>query len=742
VSFLSRIASVASGFIRRSVATQLFVRGEDLDGNGTASSLSRPYEKSVWVQRAIKEVSGPIAAVELKFYEGDREITSAPWLDFWRKPVANLSQSDFIEAITGWLKLAGEAFIVLPTEFSGKFLEVKPKLPPLRLIRPDCMKHVVQEGKLVQWEFRSGRQQETFLPEQVIQPKYWNPYDDFRGMSEYEAARVATEGDYLSGKFALNLARANGDTGLIIGIKGGGLPNDDQQRQIREQLKLKALRSHRGDFSSMFLPADLEVQDPKVRAPDAQFVAQRLANRHEIYIAFGVPPSMADVVASYSVGSASDWYRLITGACMPTAAKIEDAISQVASRMHGREVEAYFEFDDHPVMQQVRSERIDAGTKLWDRGMPWKDASDYLDLDLPRFKGDDQGFISFGLAPVGDDGKPEENQPETDPNLAEAEEEAEADPIQEAVRALRSGSSSSSSSSSNCDCCTLDFSQLAIKANDSKHAKLWKSLVAKRRETIRAYESKFNAVLMTARREVLRKLERAELLESASMQSKAEAQSGLAARAAAADFMFNLPNFEKLFKVQMRNTGMNALQTAGDQLLKELGKDDPWKMPQAETIEFLRQRENRLAGVPDDVFERIKGTIEEGITNGDSLKQIANAVRGEFNDLGDKRASVIASTETAAAYGTGRQLAMEEAGIQFKQWLTSNNDNVRAAHRAMNGATVPIDEQFTVINPKTGEVDKIDHPADPTGAPWNVINCHCVQIAVASGPEGEAEPAT
>lgn len=706
--------------VAKAVNNWPFDRVLNLDG-GTDDKVNRPFEQSVWVQRAIKEISGPVAAVELKFYdELDTEIAAAPWMAFWKKPTRHLTLADFVEALVGWIKLDGEAFIIVQPEFVAPFPDVQNKWSPVMLARPDCMKAVKDHtGELLGWEYHGQKGQRIKLSlDQVIHIKCWNPYDDIRGMSEYEAARVATEGDYLSGKFSLNMARANGDTGVVITMKQGASLDDTQQKQVRDQLRAKQSKARRGEYASIFVPADLEIQDPKVRAPDAQFVTQRLQNRHEIYIAFGVPPSMADIVASYSIGSASDWYRLIVGTCMSAAAKVEDAISQVASMQAGRPVKAKFIFDDHPVMQAVRRERIDSATKLWDRGVSWKKASDYLDLNLPAFDGDDIGYISFGLAPVSEAGD-KTKLPENDPVLAEAE-----SPLTESLRALRSVIKRRSQTPvvvACKDCCDLDFAALTLKATDSHDVKLWKSIVAKRRETIRAYESKFTALLMVARKEVLAKLEAPGLEKALTLTTKA----------AAADFLFDLSKFATYFKVQMRGVALNALQTAGDQMNAELKIDDPWKMPQAEAIQFVRDRENKLGGVPADVFGRIKQAIEDGLSDGDSLKKIADAVRGEFNDISAKRAKVIASTETAAAYGTARDLAMKAAGIQFKRWLVSGNSNVRTAHQMMNGAVVGIDESFTVIDPKSGDVDTVKHPADPNGAPWNVINCHCVSIAEA-----------
>ncbi|MCX6896320.1 MAG: phage portal protein [Verrucomicrobia bacterium] len=292
-----------------------FNRVPVIDGAAGGVSIHQPYAQSAWVMRAIKEVAGPISAIDLK-------------------------------AMVGWLKLSGECFVILPLEFTVPFPDRVAAWPQLLLARPAAMRaEKGSTGELLAWIY-TGRNGVTtrFLPEQVIQPKFWNPYDDLRGMSEYEAAHVATEADYLSGRFALNIARANGDTGVVITVKGGAVPDDAQQEQIRNSLRLKAQKSQRGEFSSVFIPGDLEVQDPKIKSPDAQFVAQRLENRHEIYIALGVPPSMADVTQSYSIGSASDRYcrpfgasglipppNSATSACRPrTPANTSTSISRAS----------------------------------------------------------------------------------------------------------------------------------------------------------------------------------------------------------------------------------------------------------------------------------------------------------------------------------------------------------------------------------------------------------------------------
>jgi hypothetical protein len=82
--------------------------------------------------------------------------------------------------------------------------------------------------------------------------------------------------------------------------------------------------------------------------------------------------------------------------------------------------------------------------------------------------------------------------------------------------------------------------------------------------------------------------------------------------------------------------------------------------------------------------------------------------------------------ETSAPYGVARDEAMKQAGVKFKNWLTSRNENLRPSHQAAEEQTVGLHEVFIV------GATKLMFPGDPSGPPEEVINCHCVQIAAAS----------
>jgi len=362
--------------------------------------LYHPYKQSAWVQRAIKKISGPISAVDLEFYLDGQAYHDAALDAFWAEPAVDgagpMSRADFIEASVGWLKLEGEFFWIMDDSWLLPFPGAG-RISPLIITRPDHIRHIVKDGQLTGWDYVTGDGQHVaLLPEQVIQCKMWNPYDRFRGCSEMHAAKDAAEGDFMAGKFNRNLMANNGDQGVYI-VERERLLSDAQRQMIIDQLREKRDLAQRGQFRAVFLSGDVEVQDPRIRVPDQAFINMRLENRHEIYIAMGVPPSMADVRASYSIGSASDWFMLITETCVPAGERFCQAVARAARRQTGLSLRAAFDWDEHPVMQAVRRERADTAQKYFQMGVPMRVLNDYLALGLPSFPGWEKSYLPSKL---------------------------------------------------------------------------------------------------------------------------------------------------------------------------------------------------------------------------------------------------------------------------------------------------------------------------------------------------------
>ena len=707
----------------------------DVGGSGGGEKLTRPYANSVWIQRAIQLKAGEIAAVPLKFYEGDREFSTPEFDAFWRAPFVaadrrRIGMADAYLQLAGWIDMRGEFFILLGDEWLVPFPELKGgKLPPLVIARPDRMQPIMRDGEHLGWMFTDGAGRRwPLLPEQVERYATWNPDDDTKPLAPVQAVMLAAETEYLAGLYARNLMRANGDQGVYVISKT--TIDDPQQEQIVAQLRAKRAARQRGEFRPVFLSGgDITIEDAKTQALDANANAGRVLDRHTIFIGLGVPASMADVQASYSIGSDSDRARLVTGTCQALAKLINEALGRIASRMMGRTLTAESDWDEHPVLQEVRRQRLASAKDLFDRGIAWREINDILDLGLQPFPGWEIAYMPFSFAPVSlMSGNNERTDPVQDPALAEPEsapdpvdDDPEMRQIKLALAARRRARSQPTVRRVTdpfgmfaCDC--GGEKAIAQRARSEREIAQWRELMAARRGTMKSFESAFGRVLMAARQETLRKIEAAgaKALGAAPVQ-----------RAAAVDFIFNLADFAGNFFGAMERQQRTALDVAGKQLFAELGKDDPFAYPPGEALDYLGRRQNKLADVPADIWEQIRASLQEGLNAGDSTAELAKRVRSTFNAIDAERARRIALTETSAAYGAGREAAMRSAGVRYKRWLTSGNDNVRPSHAAANGQTGPGDQPCIV----DGEARM--HPGDDAGSPGNVINCHCVSIAVA-----------
>ena len=689
-----------------------FNRVPPIDGAGMGGEkMSEPYRNSAWVMRAIKLITGPVSSVPLVFVETgangkEVEIEDPALTAFWDAPAittaGKMAREDFFEATIGWIKLKGEAFWIKDDSWLVPFPEVGQRAP-LILARPDRMNPVKSEGKVIGWTYNDAAgKRHTLSIENVVHLKCWNPYDEVRGLAEWDTVSVAGEADYLAGVFNRELMRNNGDHGIVVSTTDNQPLDDDQRKQIVNELRRRREMTLRGQFAPTFLYGNLKIEDPKIQRPDSHWVAARLENRHEIFIAFGVPASMADVAQSYSIGSASDRYRLIEDTCIPTGKKICAAITEVVRIQTKRNITARLDWDDHSTMQAVRRERLDSAQKLWTSGWSWSAINDYLGLEMQPFPGWDVPYVPMNVVAV-DGGKPP-----TPPELNSATNET--DKVDLAIRALKQRAANQPHQ--------LTPKQLAI----------WRSHMAKRLEARKMFKSRFSRELMKARAETLAKI--------AKYAPKGEGTSTPTTKSVAADLVFNLVDWVAGLKVGLRSVQQATLQKAGDELFKELSRDDAFLLPPEKAIQFIRSRDNRLSGVADEVHAKIMRELEEGLNAGETMKQLADRTRAAFNEIEDGRAKTVATQETNTAYEFARREGMKQAGIERKAWLHSQNiEGAREEHLAAGeeyADGIPLDQPFIVMG------EELMYPCDPDGSPENTINCHCVCIPVAN--ENPEEP--
>lgn len=183
--------------------------------------------------------------------------------------------------------------------------------------------------------------------------------------------------------------------------------------------------------------------------------------------------------------------------------------------------------------------------------------------------------------------------------------------------------------------------------------------------------------------------------------------------------------------------GADAMSDAGINIAFDL--DNP------RAVEFISktagERSNLINGTTE---KQLRVTLSEGISIGESPRDLISRVKLVVTDATDARADMIARTETTRAAGFATEEGMTQAGLTEKEWLAvqgtpfpPETGATRLTHRDKNldGQTKPIGEAFTTSAGLTAQ-----YPGD-FGVASEDINCRCVVVAVDSLPDKAARVA-
>lgn len=122
----------------------------------------------------------------------------------------------------------------------------------------------------------------------------------------------------------------------------------------------------------------------------------------------------------------------------------------------------------------------------------------------------------------------------------------------------------------------------------------------------------------------------------------------------------------------------------------------------------------RLVVDAASVTDTLAGAVREGL----GMDEAARRLRDSFAGMQENRLRSIARTEIHCSQGFGNHETMREYGVEYKQWLTAMDDDVRSSHIMLHGVVMRVDEQYP---------NGLDYPGDRNGPIGEWIQCRCRQ---------------
>lgn len=169
----------------------------------------------------------------------------------------------------------------------------------------------------------------------------------------------------------------------------------------------------------------------------------------------------------------------------------------------------------------------------------------------------------------------------------------------------------------------------------------------------------------------------------------------------------------------------NTVQHFGAKLVGEIGGVDPFNISSLATRQFLKKfSAEKIVGINNSTKSRVRTLLTRMESEGASTKKIAAALTEQFDAFSAGRSFVIARTEIAGASNFGAFEGMVQAGVEQKEWLATDDGDVRESHQALDGQIVNVDEPFV-----TEDGEEAMFPGD-FGVPEEDINCRCGVLPV------------
>jgi len=747
VSFFERIKAVGMALVGKSLTmselTSYFGRGY------SSQRPSRSYSSVVAVFACVKARASAISSMSFTLSTGDDQvIESGPLVELIENPNPNHNRRAFWESTSSILDLFGCCMWVMDFDSIHRPVAVV-AVSPLQM-RADIDD---KTGEIRGWKYRPAGVRggyEIPLPVEAVHvihdPDFENPDDPVSGLSPRKAVSLA-----ISQYWKADLAN---ESSLDNGLEPGGVfmmdgePGDRQIDGLRRELRDRSGLANRR--VPLILYGGMKWQSIGASFKDAEMVQLKRMSRTDICSAYNVPPSVVGFYENDNYAHADAADRMFwTNTIIPRSCRLAEEWDQaITSKWEGdrslRTLEArvrqaahveflsrgfkhakrtatrrsamlysWFDSGAIPAIQRANLELAESAAKWNSIGIPLNSILQATDAPFAETPWGDKWFKPIGLEAVDADPYASIN----DPNGSEQETSLMSTDSEALLR--RSDGSGSSVAAD------------VLRGSEELRAGLWrqwrKSWAGLEGTVLKRLEKHF----WVLRSQTLKRA--TELLPKVESSGAIKELPDVTKRDLVIRILFDLSAADKNLIASVSPLLRQAIRLGGEQSIEE-GVDisqqaptnvDVFQLESQGVVDAMLEREVRLSGVNDTLRRRVGQSIAQGIELKETVDEIAERIRGQFN-FARTRASTIARTEVGAAVEQGRHLGREQAGIPLKSWLWSRKEQGRATHARAEVETlanpVPNGQPFHVAG------HQCQHPRDSSLPPEESVNCACTTI--------------
>lgn len=305
------------------------------------------YQKNIIVYRCVTLIARGVASVPWHLYKDTFRLESHPLLSLMQNPNPQQGLGRFMEALTSYLLLAGNAYIEA----------VSPEKEPLELylLRPDRVQIIPGNSGIPEAYTYTLGGRTLHIPvdplhgnSRLLHIKNFNPLHDWYGMSPIEAAAHAIDQHNAVAGHNLSLLQNGGrPTGALRfhPSERGELLSDEQRQQLRHEIQ-NILEGSQNSGRIMILEGSFEWQEMGLSPKDLDFIEGKYLSAREIAQVYGVPPMLVGVPGDATFSNYKEArFHLWEDTILPLLEIIKGELNQWLTHHFGEDLNLSYDVD-------------------------------------------------------------------------------------------------------------------------------------------------------------------------------------------------------------------------------------------------------------------------------------------------------------------------------------------------------------------------------------------------------------
>jgi HK97 family phage portal protein len=612
-----------------------------------------------------------------------------------------------------WMSLRGECFWLLGNDPIDKPLGLGQVPSEIWPLSPDLFMPIITNGILTGWKYRppkgfprsqAGVGREIILEShEVVQFKYANPEDPFRGITPISAAASGIALDMSAKNYNAALIKNGADPGGLL-LYDGEMDEDEEKEALR-----RFKQRHQGarkQGQTAILSGPWKYMPTGLSPKDMAYLEMLQWDRDEIFAVLRVPKSVAGITdnLNYATQLGQDknlWDKSI----LPDISLFEATLDATLFFNLPDNIVGAFDLSGIESLKQGLSEQINMADNLCGTNlhMDPKTAFNLVGLDeIEPYPGDDVALINgLGTMPLTDV-LAGDNEPVQDPNEEKPEPDSDGT---KAYEGLTTRQSSVEPRGQHLEAVRKANNKAQYKAflfyqrrSEKRFKAPWRSWVKKEKEIALAkFDAKVKALSVD---NILLQLQALE-----AMSKRLEKATKKAYEQTAVDGLFSVE------------------YATGKLPIIEL--DDP-----AIQKALKARREVILQSAPETIRAELDASLKAGLEAGETIPQLRSRVAKVYNvSQGSAKTLTVARTEGSNYLNTAREALLKKQGFTEFEWLTAGDAEVRESHVfCAQVGPVKEDTNYAELPGFNGTSALLRYPGDPAASAGDSVNCRCTRV--------------